>query len=328
MKIILAVPGHLRTVPMNFFVYQTLMTMGHEVKLFDFGLKYLPYRIIKKLSRNLFNEMLERNLKNLLDNYRPDVFLTIFGFDLRKGIIEYIKSKKIISICWWLNDPLQIQRSLSIAGYYDFYFTNAKGSLTDYHRAGLKNVLYLPAGCYPPVHKKFLGAEKTYEVGFAGDWDPLRERILSELAPKVNLAIWGPWKKKVAKNSILQGCIRKNGFFTPEEMTRMFNESYIVLNIHKWFGSFNFGLNPRVFEALGCGAFHLCDWKEELAEHYHLEKDLAVYNSVEELKEKTLFYLSNPQKAEAIAQEGFLKTQREHTYALRLTEMFDRCGLA
>ena len=86
MKIILAVPGHLRTVPMKVFVYQALLTMGHEVKLFDFGLKYLPYRIIKKLSRNLFNEMLERNLKNLLDNYRPDVFLTIFGFDLRNGI--------------------------------------------------------------------------------------------------------------------------------------------------------------------------------------------------------------------------------------------------
>jgi spore maturation protein CgeB len=328
MKIIFAVPGHLRTVPMNFFVYQTLMTMGHEVKLFNFGSKYLPYRIIKKLSKNLFDAILERNLKNLLDTYGPDIFLTIFGFDLRKGIIEYIKSRKIITICWWLNDPIQTQRSLAIAGFYDFYFTNARGNLKDYRQAGLKNVFYLPVGCYPAVHKKLLDTKKKYEVGFAGDWDPLREQILSELAQKFNIAIWGPWKEKLAKNSILQGCIRKNGFFTPEEMTRMFNESHIVLNIHKWFGKFTFGLNPRVFEAPGCGAFQLCDWKEELAEHYHPEKDLVVYNSLEELKEKMLFYLSNPQKAADIAQNGFLKTHREHTYLLRLTEMFDLCGLS
>lgn len=328
MKIILAVPGHLKTVPMNSFVYQTLVSMGHEVEVFNFGTRYLPYRFIKTLSKNLFDAILERNLKNLVDTYRPDAFLTIFGFDLRKGIIEYIKSRKIITICWWLNDPLQIERSLKIAGLYDFYFTNARGTLKDYQQAGLKQVFYLPVGCYPAVHRKLPDAQKKHEVGFAGDWDPLRERILTELAQNFDIAIWGPWKDKVAQNSILQRCIRKNGFFTPEEMTRMFNESHLVLNIHKWFGRFTFGLNPRVFEAPGCGAFQLCDWKEELAEHYHLEKDLVAYNSLDELKEKMLFYLDNLRKAVEIAQNGFLRTHREHTYVQRLTEMFDRCGLS
>ncbi len=37
MKILLSIPGHLKTVPMNYFITETLNSLGCHVKVFNFG---------------------------------------------------------------------------------------------------------------------------------------------------------------------------------------------------------------------------------------------------------------------------------------------------
>lgn len=322
MKIVLSVPGHLRTVPMNNYVFQTLKAMGHDVKLFNFGVQGLYSRIVNKLSKKKFLFYINFRLKKLINTFKPHIFLTIFGFQHDAATIEYIKSKGILTICWWLNDPFQFRRSITQASIYDYYFTNSKGSLDDYKKGMFKNVFYLPVGCYPPLHRKLVDSNSKYDICFAGDWHPIREEILSMLAMYFKVSIFGPWKKKLHREAPLMRNIIKNGFFSPEEMVKIFNRSKIVLNIHTWFGKWNYGINPRLFEANGCGAFQICDYKDEIPKLYEPEKEIVLYKSIEELKEKLSFFLTREKERNDIAEKGFLKTINHYTYEHRLKEMF------
>ncbi|KAF0182400.1 MAG: hypothetical protein FD164_1239 [Nitrospirae bacterium] len=322
MKILLSVPGHLKTVPMNEYVYQTLQTMGFEVRLFNFGAHDLRAKLLKKLSRNRYYHHMNRQVQKIADEFNPDVFLTIFGFDHDRTLIEYLRNRNIITVCWWLNDPFQLRRSLEKASFYDYYFTNAEGSVDEYRRQGIRNAHFLPVGAYPPVHRVLPDRARQHDICFAGDWGPGREEVLTALARDFRLSIWGPWKKHLDRRSLLQKCIVRDGFFTPEEMVVMFNRSRIVLNLHSWFGKYHFGINPRLFEANGCGAFQLCDFKDEIPRLYEPGIEIALYTSIDDLRSKLSYYLGADNERTEIALRGWRKTIEKHTYTNRLQEMF------
>lgn len=323
MKILLSIPGHLKTVPMNDYIYLTLKNMGHNVIIFNYGSHGLYPRLLKKLSRASFLDYIDRKLIRSVNKFKPDIFLTVFGFDHRKTILKKIKFKGVATICWWLNDPFQIKRSMKQASFYDYYFTNSKGSLKEYQKADIKNVFYLPVGSFPEVHRKFNKMTDVHDISFAGDWSPAREKILFELAKDFNISIFGPWKKKLNKNSPLNKYILQNGFFSADEMVNIFNSSKVVLNIHTWFGQWDHGLNPRVFEANGCGAFQISDYKEEISELYEPDKEIVLYKDITELKEKLSYFLKHPKNSSYIAEMGLMRTLKEHTYEQRLNEMFN-----
>ncbi|MBI5682755.1 MAG: glycosyltransferase [Deltaproteobacteria bacterium] len=328
MKILLSFPGHLKTVPMNGFIYQTLKAMGHEVVPFNFGVQGIYQRLIKKISNDNFLNHINNKLKRLADIFKPDIFLTIFGFDHNRETVDYIKKKDVITICWWLNDPFQFNRSVKQAGFYDYYFTNAKGSVEGYRESGIKNVFFLPVGCYPPVHRRLADAkDKKYDICFAGDWHPVREEMLSSLAADFNISIFGPWGDKMKRGYPLKQSIKKDGGFSPDEMVRVFNQSKIVLNIHTWFGKWDYGINPRVFEANGCGAFQICDYKKEIVEMYDIDSEIVLYRNIDELKTKLSHFLCSDRERDEIAGNALLKTHNRHTYKERLKEMFSICGM-
>ena len=60
-----------------------------------------------------------------------------------------------------------------------------------------------------------------------------------------------------------------------------------------------------------------------LSEHFEPEAEVSTFRSVEELIEKTAYYLRNPGAAAAIAQRGRARAHRDHTYEIRLTELLN-----
>ncbi len=58
-----------------------------------------------------------------------------------------------------------------------------------------------------------------------------------------------------------------------------------------------------------------------LAEHFEPEVEVATFANVDELIDKTIYYLRNPAAAAAIAERGQLRAHRDHTYEHRLKEI-------
>lgn len=328
MKILVSVLGHIRTIPMNEYVPRTLESMGHKTVVFNSGVYNIYPRLLKKyFPRQSFLNFMDKKTLGAVEKYKPDVFLALYGTNHSIELINKVKARGIPAICWWLNDPFQFARSIEMAAHFDFYFTNSRGILDEYHKKGINNVEYLPVGIYPPVHRRLPDASPKYDVTFAGDWGHVREEILSALAGDFNVSIFGPWKKKLKSGSALSGCVQGGKFFTPEEMVRIFNQSKVVLNIHSWLGRFSYGVNPRLFEACGCGSFQVCDFKEEIPDLYEEDKEIVLYRNLDELKEKLRYYLDNKDKRAEVSDNAYSRARRQHTYRQRLEQMLKVCGL-
>jgi spore maturation protein CgeB len=328
MKILVSVLGNIRTIPMNLYVPRTLEAMGHEVSVLDSGVHGIIPGLLKKFSsRQNLTRFMDNKTLGAIERYKPDIFLAIYGVNHSIELIDKVKAMGIPAACWWLNDPFQFKRSTERAASFDFYFTNSRGSLEDYRAKGITNVHYLPVGIYPPVHRRLAGLEKKYDVSFSGDWCAPREKVLGAVAEDFDLAIFGPWKKKLREGAALRKRIVKNGFFTAEEMVGIFNRSRVVLNLHSWFGRFDYGVNPRLFEANGCGAFQLCDWKEEIAGLYEDGKEVVLYRTVEELKKKLAYYLPREKERAVIADNALKRSLECHTYEHRMKRLLKVCGL-
>jgi spore maturation protein CgeB len=333
MKVLVTSPGHLRTVPVADFVLRALRESGIETHLLRTSMtplekawKGIRHGLgLRKWSLDYAH--VNRRLKRWVEVEKPDLLLCIFGFDLFPETLEFVRRRGVTTVCWWLNDPIQFDRSLKQLLSYDFYFTNSRGSVEDYRRAGKGSVHYLPAACSPAVHRRLELDPKNEEkfeseVCFAGDWGPVREAVLTRLVPEFDLSIWGPWRRKLSPSSPLYNRVRGK-WFTPEEMTRIFNGTNVVLNLHSWFGKFECGTNPRLFEAAGCGAFQLCDWKSDIPYLFTLQEEMVCYRSLDELKEQLRYFLKDDAARKQIGERARQRAMREHTYQDRIMTILE-----
>lgn len=321
MKILLALPGHLRTVPMGRFATQALRDLGHQVVVFD----YWPNKS-EKIHHTLLGRWQQENYAKTNERFRrqieqekPDIVLTIYGFHLSVESLQYLKRRNILSVCWWLNDPFQFERSLKKAHEFDYLFTNAKGSVAEYRQAGV-NAYWLPTACEPEVHKP-VEPNPAYqcEVCFAGDWSPLREQWVEHLARYYHVKVFGPWGEKMRSTALKAHLV--DGLFTPEMMVAMFASAKVVLNIHTWFGKWSHGTNPRLFEAAGCKTAQAVDWKNEIPDLFTCGQDLLVYRDLDDLTAQLKPLLGDEQRRITMAEQAQSRAYTQHTYKQRMAQL-------
>jgi spore maturation protein CgeB len=108
---------------------------------------------------------------------------------------------------------------------------------------------------------------------------------------------------------------------TLTEMPIIFHHSHINLNITA--KSIRSGIPLRVFDILGCEGFMLCNYQTEVLEHFEPGTDLDIYTGMEDLEEKTAYYMAHPELCREIAHNGYEKVLQFHNYPLRLTQMFE-----
>jgi spore maturation protein CgeB len=87
------------------------------------------------------------------------------------------------------------------------------------------------------------------------------------------------------------------------------------------------GVNCRLFEVAGCGAFQIADWKPALPDLFEPEHEIVTFHTRRELKEKVDYYLAHPEERQEIAGRAYARAHREHTYEVRLNAMFEILGL-
>lgn len=321
MKILLAIPGHLKTVPMGAFSHKALRELGQEVILFDYK-ESLQDKILGGIqsSRGEEKAAVNRRLRRVTEDTHPDLFITLFGFDISIDSLQWLREHGIPTACWWINDPFQLNRSLKKAPFYSMVFSNSAGCLDAYREAGVAEAHFLPTACDPDVHRPLEpNPDWRCDVCFAGDWSPLRQQVMELMLDQgIDIRIFGPWKTKLPANSRLLKHLH-NGFFTPNQMAQMFASAKVVFNIHTWFENYDHGTNPRLFEAAGCGRVQLVDWKQEIPELFEIGRELSCYQGIEEIPQRVeqLLALSDEGRAE-MGRRARQRALDEHTYRHRM----------
>src|SRR5215471_1624305 len=110
MRVLVAVPGNLRTVPMSRFVPDALAALGHEVRAVDYSLSLLE----KLKSRASPAEAVQKRMLRAIEDARPDLFITLYGVNISGSVLAHLRARGVASANWWLNDPFQFERAMGI----------------------------------------------------------------------------------------------------------------------------------------------------------------------------------------------------------------------
>lgn len=86
-------------------------------------------------------------------------------------------------------------------------------------------------------------------------------------------------------------------------------------------------IKGRNFEVPGCGGFVMTGRADNLDQYYEHGKEIVCFDNRDDLIEKIRYYLAHESERAAIAQAGYDRTVREHTYAHRFNDIFSRMGL-
>ena len=104
-----------------------------------------------------------------------------------------------------------------------------------------------------------------------------------------------------------------------ETAPKIFKASQINLNISST--QLHTSVNQRVFDVPLSDGFLLTDWRESLAELFDPEKELAVYNSEEELKDKIDYYKNHDTERNKITTRAAERVEKEHLLEHRIQKM-------
>lgn len=287
----------------NYF-FHTLYEMGHELIRFD------SLGILRKQGRRKMNEMIIEAV------YRssPDlVFSVLFKDEIDRSTIETL-SNQTVTINWFCDDHWRFESfSRDWASSFTWVITTAKSALPKYAQAGLDNVILSQWACNTKLYYR-MDLPQLYDITFIGLPHGNRPKIIARLKQAgLNVMNWGyGWG---------------GGRVSQFEMVRIFNQSRINLNLSNSSMLNRQQIKGRNFEIPGCGGFLLTDRAENLEAYYEIGKEIVCFETCDELIDKVKYFLKNETERDCIAQAGYQRTLREHTFESRFTEIFSKIGL-
>lgn len=106
-----------------------------------------------------------------------------------------------------------------------------------------------------------------------------------------------------------------------EEAPVIYKCSRINLNIT--LRSILSGIPLRSFDIMGSGGFLLSNYQADYLEYFKDGEDFAYYTDYEDLGRKAEYYLSHEKERKEIAENGYRKVKKEHTYQKRVETILE-----
>ena len=286
--------------------YQTFLNMGYSLIYFDYDRLYCKYG----------NEKISKILLEAVYYYQPDI-LFYFNFHdwIKHEVWKEISNKTATkTIIWSTDDYRRYDETKSIWELFNLIITTDKES---YNKRKIKgyDVKLSQWACGYYFTSEWsrqnlsLNIPKIYDVNFVGRCYGEREEFIETLRKhKIKIATFGPgWKGE------------NNRKFSQMEFINIFRQSKIVLNTsHSIDGLYT--IKGRDFEAPGCGSLLLTKNSDEIREYFIPGKEIVTYKDVDDAAEKIKFYLKNDIEREKIAENGYKRVLKDHTYEKRFEE--------
>ena len=308
------------------YMERAVAALGHDLVRFDDRCHIVPGRIrhcVPWLNRWDL-EVINQRLVRIARRERPDLAIVTGGDRILGPTVEALKALEIVTALWTTDPPKGRVPHLAAAPHYDHVFCQGSEFVDLLRERGIDSARWLPVGCEPASHHPVELTEEERrlwgsDVVFVGSHYPEREALFEALAD-FDLALWGPGWEKLRKGSPLRSRVRK-AHTAPTEWIKIYGASRIVLATHYRDPEGVVPVHqasPRVFEALACGAFLICDRQRDVFDLFRDGEHLAGFDDGADLAKKVLYYLAHPEERQAIARRGHEEVMRRHTYVRRI----------
>ena len=226
-------------------------------------------------------------------------------------------------VAFWFPDHVgNLGRQLMLLAPYDAIFFKEPW-LTDRLRAVLGlPAYYLPQACNPRWHRPVIAAGTEPCLVIAGSMYPSRARLLDRLIAKgIPLRLYGSefprWIGETTCRAAYTG-----RYVAREEKAQVFRSAAGVLNTMQ-LGEIN-GVNVRLFEAAGCGAAVLTEFRPTVPELFSVGEEVLAFHDFDDLLEQATRLLSEPGLTERLGDAAARRAHRDHTYDVRVAAILEK----
>ena len=156
-------------------------------------------------------------------------------------------------------------------------------------------------------------------IGSFSRLQPQTGPLLQAVARRVpGLRIYGPADSVALQKAGLSE--NYAGLAWGHEMFELLGQSKMVINRH---GSVAgpYAVNMRMYESTGSGAALITEEKSNLGELFVPGTEVIAYRSVEDAAAQAAALLADPSRLDSIAAAGQARTLRDHSYALRASQL-------
>jgi spore maturation protein CgeB len=183
-------------------------------------------------------------------------------------------------------------------------------------------VSYLPEACNPRWHRPIgISGTDPYLV-IAGNMYPSRVRLIERLLAKgIPLKLYGVGFPRWLGGSSARGVHTGRCVFR-EEKAQAFRSAVGVLNtMHP---AEITGVNARLFEAAGCGAAVLTEFRPTVPELFNVGQEVLAYHDFDDLVEQAARLLNEPGLSAKLGDAATARAHRDHTYDLRVAAILEK----
>jgi hypothetical protein len=201
--------------------------------------------------------------------------------------------------------------------YFTWVITTYKSVFPLYKKHGFTNVILSQWACNQELFKP-LRIKKTIDVSLIGAPHSNRVQIVKHLINKgIKVKVFGPgWARLTGFKSI------SGGYLSDENMVKIINQTKINLNPAMAGTMSGLQIKGRTFEIAGCGGFQLTEHNPDLYEYFEKDKELVTFHDLDDLVDKTKYYLQNNNEREVIAHAAYQRVITEHTWERRFEDIF------
>lgn len=248
-------------------------------------------------------------------------------------MLSYIKSKKIPSVFWNKEDPVNFEKFIDVAKRFDYIFTSDNQSVDLYkEQCHHKNIFPLSFACEPTLHNPVRNKLPNYEICFAGSWyhrehgDRKRQtKLLIDAASNYDLHIYDRFYGTDTKNAFPEQYNKYiRGSLTYDECRMAYKSYSIFLNVNSVINSMTM-FSRRVYELLASSTYILST--PSIGMSSLTEFGITVVDTEEEAEEQLKFLTENPLQTLKHAHFGHRVVMQNHTYEHRSKTICEKIGI-
>ncbi|MCR5116611.1 MAG: DUF3880 domain-containing protein [Lachnospiraceae bacterium] len=147
-----------------------------------------------------------------------------------------------------------------------------------------------------------------------------REGILSSAGERFKTALYTKESDKEYAGDVLE-MVKVFGPVSGEEPYKIYACSKLNLNLT--LRTIETAVPQRVFDIMSMGGTVISNYQEEAEELFVPDKEIILFESLEEFVEKTAFYLDHPDIRKKIGERGYRAVKEKYNYVVALNKMFD-----
>ncbi|WP_024954285.1 glycosyltransferase [Sulfurospirillum arcachonense] len=256
------------------------LSNNYEVKHFFTNKLSLKNTFLKSIYKGIKKDDLSLQLDeldNLIKNFKPNIAVFVGAFFVDKELFALCKEKKIITI-GWVGD-LFYEDKTTYVDILDFLYVSDSAFIENAKNYGFKNVNLLQFGYDENLHINN-NIIRNNSINFVGSFTRERDLAFQKIS-NYPMQIHGTkWEKL---NNISQKWNISNKKVSQQKIVNIYNSTLATLNVAQKENIINMA-NMRCFEATACGSCLINDNVKDIELCFEPEKEILIYNSLEELE--------------------------------------------